>query len=109
MLLSDEEIRFFRHVGFLKVKDVISPHLVRSMCDMIEAHKSAEIEPLRRDKNNNVVRLDNILGRDSLFRSVFTSEIILGPLQSLLGPNIELVLNRHNHATFNCAGDNNLR
>lgn len=109
MRLSEEEIRFFRHVGFLRLNDAIPSHLVGQMRGIVEAHKTAGIEPLRRDKNDNVVRLDNILDRDPVFKSVFTSEIILGPLQSLLGPNIELVLNRHNHATFNYAGDNEVR
>lgn len=109
MRLSEQEVRFFRHVGFLRLKSIIPAYQVDQMRGIIEAHKSAAIEPLRRDTNEKVIRLDNLLGRDPLFMSVFTSEIILSPLQSLLGPNIELVLNRHNHASFNFAGDNDLR
>lgn len=109
MQLSQEQIRFFRHSGFLRLRETIPSQNVEQMREIMEAHRSAEVEPLRRDENRNVVRLENLLNRDPVFKSVFTSETILGPLQSLLGPNIELVLNRHNHATFNRAGENAVR
>jgi|SRR5919205_261699 ectoine hydroxylase-related dioxygenase (phytanoyl-CoA dioxygenase family) len=109
MRLSQEEIGFFRQVGFLRLKQRLSTELVQQMREVIEAHSAAEIEPLRRDENNKIIRLDNVLDRDPIFRSVFTSETILQPLQSLLGPNIELVLNRHNHATFNRTRENKVR
>ena len=83
--------------------------MLEQMREVIEAHGAAEIEPLRRNETNRVTTLDNILSRDPVFRKVFTSDLILGPLQSLLGPNIELVLNRHNHATFNRSGDSTTR
>jgi ectoine hydroxylase-related dioxygenase (phytanoyl-CoA dioxygenase family) len=106
MYLSQDQIRFFRYSGYLKLGELIPPDLVQQMREVIEAHESAEVKPLKRNETGRVVRLDNVLTRDLIFTKVFTSEIILQPLQSLLGPNIELALNRHNHATFNRSGDN---
>src|SRR5207248_208033 len=44
-------------------------------------------------------------GRGSPFREAMTSPLVLEPLACLLGPNIELVLNRHNHATLRLGGE----
>ncbi len=75
------------------------------MREVVEAEAAAGVGPLRRNEASRVTRLDSILNRDPVFMEVFTSETILQPLKSLLGPNIELVLNRHNHATFNRSGE----
>src|SRR5205823_3156900 len=60
----------------------------------------AEAEPLQRDREGRVVRISDLLDRDAIFREVGTSPLVLDPLESLLGPNIELIKNRHNHATL---------
>jgi ectoine hydroxylase-related dioxygenase (phytanoyl-CoA dioxygenase family) len=109
MFLSQEQIRFFRHAGYLKLREALSFELVEQMREVIKAQETSEAEPLRRNGANQVARLDNILSRDPVFIKVFTSDVILQPLQSLLGPNIELALNRHNHATFNRSGDSAIR
>src|SRR5262249_8383635 len=41
----------------------------------------------------------------SPFREAITHPVVLEPLECLLGPNIELLLNRHNHATLRLAAD----
>lgn len=105
MHLSQEQVRFFRHCGFLKLGETLAPHLVGRVREAIEAQASAGVGPLRRDEAGRVTRLDGIFDRDPAFAEVFTSDTILQPLKSLLGPNIELVLNRHNHATFNRSGE----
>jgi phytanoyl-CoA hydroxylase len=40
---------------------------------------------------------------------MLTSPLVLDPLGSLLGPNIELVLNRHNHLTVSAAQTSSAR
>lgn len=101
MNLSHEQIRFFRDMGYLRLPTKIPLELVAEMRAVITRQADAKVAPLRTDANGQVVRLDQIFTRDSTFTMVFSSSIILDPLESLLGPNIELVLNRHNHATFN--------
>jgi ectoine hydroxylase-related dioxygenase (phytanoyl-CoA dioxygenase family) len=105
MNLSQEQVRFFRHCGFFQLSEVIPSHLVERMRKVIETQAAAGVGPLRRNEASHVTRLDSILNRDPVFMEVFTSDTILQPLKSLLGPNIELVLNRHNHATFNRSGE----
>jgi ectoine hydroxylase-related dioxygenase (phytanoyl-CoA dioxygenase family) len=67
-------------------------------------HINKKIGPYHCDNQQRVVRLDNIIDREPIFQEVFTSPFILEPLISLIGPNIELVRNRHNHATLNLKG-----
>ena len=45
--------------------------------------------------------LDAMYQRSAIFRRVLEDPAILDPLKAILGPNIEVVLNRHNHATMN--------
>jgi phytanoyl-CoA hydroxylase len=47
-----------------------------------------------------VVRLSRVFERGGAFREALCSPLVLGPLASLLGPNVVLVRNRHNHATL---------
>ena len=59
------------------------------------------VEPVVRDKNGDVIRLSQVLDRDPIFKEIATGSLVLDSLESLLGPNIELITNRHNHATLN--------
>jgi len=59
-----------------------------------------EIEPIVRDQEGRVVRISALVDRDPLFLDTVTSPPVLDPLESLLGPDIELLKNRHNHATL---------
>jgi phytanoyl-CoA hydroxylase len=53
-----------------------------------------------RNRDGRIVRLSNVLDRGPLFRDVATCRQVIEPLSDLLGPNVELVRNRHNHATL---------
>ena len=58
-----------------------------------------------------MVRISAILGRGSVFLDAIPGPLVLDPLESLLGPNIEAISNRHNHATLRTAsayGSDNL-
>ena len=46
------------------------------------------------------MRISNLPDRDPIFREAITAAQVLDPLESLLGPNIEMLKNRHNHATL---------
>jgi phytanoyl-CoA hydroxylase len=107
--LSDQQVRFFRHSGYLRLDGRLSAATVDRMGAAMERDAAARVPPLRCDTAGRVTRLDAITSRDSVFREVFTCPLVLEPLVSLLGPNIELTLNRHNHATFNRHGENPVR
>ena len=61
------------------------------------------IEPVAR-QNGRIIRISAIWERGGIFRETITCDEILNPLESLLGSNIEFVLNRHNHIYLRDAG-----
>ena len=101
MSLTAEQIWFFRQSGYLKLTDRLSDATIEELKQATYSNIEAEKEPVARDRNGRVVRLSNILDRDPVFWETLTHPIVLNPLESLLGPNIEIVRNRHNHATLN--------
>ena len=104
-MLTREEIRHFRHCGYLKRPDALPPALVAELKETILADMAAGAEPVVRDENGSVVRLSQVLDRAPVFHQAATHPPLLNILESLLGPCIEVVKNRHNHATLNLATD----
>lgn len=102
--LSPGQVWFFRHNGFLKLPNVLPKAQVEMLRATILADVAQESEPVVRDAGGRVVRLSRLLDRDHIFRETVSDERVLTPLTALLGPHIEVVLNRHNHATLNLAG-----
>jgi phytanoyl-CoA hydroxylase len=105
MPLTPEQIYLFRHNGFLKLPASLSSETVAGLQETIWRHLREEIAPVVRDKQGRVVRISNLWDRDPLFNAVLTCPEVLDPLESLLGPNIELITNRHNHATLRLTND----
>lgn len=105
MSLTHEQTRLFRHNGFLKLPDRLPEEVVVRLKATIWRDIREEVEPVVRDRQGRVVRISNLWDREPIFRETVTSPQVLDPLESLLGPNIELVLNRHNHATLRLAED----
>ena len=99
MKLTYEQVRFFRQAGYLKIPERMPKSAIERMREAVTSQMAERIPPFVQDKEERIVRLPNIAGRGQIFLEAFTSPTILDPLESLLGPNIELVLNRHNHAT----------
>ena len=103
-LLTREEVHLFRHNGFLKLPGCLSNDLVLQLRETILKDVDGAVAPVVRNGDGRVVRLSRLLDRDPIFREVASSYVVLTPLSDLLGPNIEVALNRHNHATLNLAG-----
>jgi ectoine hydroxylase-related dioxygenase (phytanoyl-CoA dioxygenase family) len=101
--LTPEQVRLFRHNGFLKLDGQLPAELVARLRQGIGAEVEAETEPVVRDESGRVVRLSQVFDRRPEFREAATHGSVLDPLEDLLGPNIEIVRNRHNHATLNVA------
>jgi phytanoyl-CoA hydroxylase len=104
--LTFEQVQLFRHNGYLKLRDRLPEPMVERLKEVIRRDIQAEAEPVARDREGRVVRISSILDRDPIFREAATSPLVLDPLESLLGPNIELIKNRHNHATLRTASAN---
>src|SRR3954454_10794389 len=100
MSLTPEQVRLFRHNGFIKLPERMSAERVARLKETIWKAIREEAEPVVRDRQGRVVRISDIWDRDPIFRETFTMPEVLDPLEALLGPNIELIRNRHNHATL---------
>ena len=105
MSLSPEQVHLFRHNGFLKLPDRIPEETVERLRRAILADIEAEVEPVVRNRDGRVVRISDLVDRDPIFLETASSPMVLDPLECLMGPNIELVKNRHNHATLNMSGE----
>lgn len=108
-LMTERQVLFFRYTGFFRSEQTFPPHDVEKIKATLENAFAAGVEPVRRDTTGQIIRLSHLFERDPLFREVYRSPLLLGPLQSLLGPNIEFVLNRHNHATVNTLENKSVR
>ena len=103
MELTPQEIQLFRHNGFIKFPTQLPT-------DQVEALKAAALkdmtdvaEPVVR-QDGRIIRISAIWERGGIFRETITCDEILNPLESLLGSDIEFVLNRHNHVYLRDAG-----
>lgn len=103
MSLTLEQVRLFRHNGFLKLPCSLSPDTVAALKEAVLRHLEEGIEPIVRDRQGRGVRISALWERGGIFREALTAPEVLDPLEALLGPNIELILNRHNHATLRLA------
>lgn len=103
--LTPEQVNLFRHNGFVKLPGRLSPETVAGLKEAFQRHIREEIAPIVRDKQGRIVRISDLWGRGTPFREALTCAEVLDPLEDLLGPNIEMLLNRHNHATLRLAGD----
>lgn len=108
-LLTERQGLFFRQTGYFRSKHHFPEQDLVQIRDTLKEAFTEAVEPVRRDSTGQVIRLSRLYERHPIFSEVFTSPLLLGPLQSLLGPNIEFVLNRHNHATINTPGNKSSR
>jgi phytanoyl-CoA hydroxylase len=103
--LTLDQIRFFRDAGYLKLSRVYSNDQISDIKSLLLALFERPTEPCARDPSGNVTKLYNLLGRDELLKRRLLSRDLLDYLESLLGSNIEVALNRHNHAALNRPGE----
>ena len=98
--LTAEQAWYFRTAGFVKLPGILPGETVEELRAAIDRDIAAAVAPVVRNRAGRVVRLSNVLDRAPIFRAVATSPLVLDPLEDLLGPDIELLRNRHNHATL---------
>ena len=106
MSLTSEQVHLFRHNGFLKLENRLPGEQVEKLKKTILRNFREEVEPVVRDREGRVVRISGVVDREPVFFETASSPLVLDPLESLLGPNIELIKNRHNHATLRLASEN---
>ena len=94
--LEPEEVDLFRHNGFVKLPTQLPADLVEGLKAAAVEDIRNEVEPVAR-RDGEVDRISGLWDRGGVFQEAIACDEILGPLESLLGPNIEFMLNRHNH------------
>jgi phytanoyl-CoA hydroxylase len=105
MSLTPEEVQFFRHNGFVRLPASLERSDLLRLREAVLRDLRAAVEPVVRDRHGRTVRISNLWGRGGVFQETLAAPLILDPLEALLGPNIELILNRHNHACLRLADD----
>jgi ectoine hydroxylase-related dioxygenase (phytanoyl-CoA dioxygenase family) len=89
-------ISFFHAVGYLKVPDLVDTDecaQLRDVTDQIVELSVAGNVMRRPDRT----RIDQAVSMHPAILTVATSDRLVSVLEPVLGPNIELVENRHNH------------
>jgi phytanoyl-CoA hydroxylase len=99
--LSHEQARHFRNQGYYRLPQVYSPADTAEMRDFVRSE--AERDPDRlRQLGGPALKLYQLHSRrPELMERVIRHPALVGALQSILGPNVVFVTNRHNHATIN--------
>ena len=103
MTLTPEQIWFFEHNGFVVLPYRLPESTVEKIRQVVLRDIEAAKEPIGHDEDGNVHRLSNILDRDPIFWETATDPGLLDGLESLIGPNIEVIRNRHNHVMLRTA------
>ena len=102
MTLSEEDIWYYRQSGFYRIPQLLPDDLIERLNQVTAAHIKAMAGPVvweEGDQRNPaaVRRLSKVLERDPVFMEAATHPLVLDALEGLLGPNIELLTNKHNH------------
>ena len=102
MTPSDEDIWHFQHSGYYVVPQTVPEELIAQLNAATDRELMAMREPIVWEKGdgrkpNDVRRLSKILQRDPVFMEAATQPFLLDALEIALGPNIDLLTNKHNH------------
>ncbi len=102
--LSLQQVLHFRQNGYLLLPEAISKDLVGSLRRTLLLAADARREPVRTNPSGKVTHVEEVVQRFDEILEMVGSQRVRGALESLLGPNIFLTVNRHNHATINLRG-----
>ena len=100
-MLTTYQMNHFRHCGYLLLPTRLPDDVIDGLKEAIRNDITALVEPVARDTEGRPVRLSALLDRHPVFAETGSSDAVVGPLSSLLVPNILMLRNRHNHATMN--------
>jgi len=108
-MLDFHQIDLFRRIGYLRFENFFDEETMDVLRNEMDRHLQEKIPPFFADATGRAYRLNNLFDRSDVFKSVFKGVKLLDLLTALLGPNIEFVKNRHNHATMNTRMDTSFR
>jgi hypothetical protein len=102
MVMTDEDIWYFKHSGFLVLPERLPDDLIDRLNKVTQSQITGMFEPIVWEKKGrrrpeDVRRLSKILSRHPVYLEAASQPFILEALEGILGPNIELLTNKHNH------------
>lgn len=98
--LSSSQTWYFRHCGYLLLSGILTPEEVdRLRAGGLRQIVSAD-SAIETDAEGNVIKVSAFMQRDPSLVEVLRNSKLVDALESLLGPTVELLLNRHNHLTI---------
>ena len=109
MKLTEEEIWYFKHNGFRCLPECLPDDLVDRLNAVTDEQIDRMIEPVVWEKREtrtpgDVRRLSKIIARDPVYLEAASHPIIAEALEGILGSNIELLTNKHNHIMVRARG-----
>ena len=102
MPLSDEDIWYCKQNGYHRLSKLLPEDLIEQLRDTTDKQIEAMKEPIVWETPKtrtplSIRRLSKILDRDPIYYEAATHPFILEILENIIGPNIELLTNKHNH------------
>jgi len=112
MKLTLEDIWYFRHNGFYQVPETLPSELIDRLNNTTDKQIAHIIDPIVWESKitetlrhpGNIRRLSRIIDRDPVYLEAASHPIVLDALEGILGHNIELLTNKHNHIMVRPAG-----
>src|SRR5487761_1142116 len=99
--LTHEQARYFRNQGYYRLPEVFTPDETGEMREFVRSEIGKDPNRAKR-LGGPAVKLYGLYGRNpELVGKFVRNAVLVGTLQSILGPNVVFVANRHNHATVN--------
>ncbi len=107
--LTQEETWYFRYNGFHRVRNGLPEELVVRLNAATDREVAGWVEPIvwegeASGRTEDVRRLSKILSRDPVFLEAARHPLVLDAVEACLGPNVELLTNKHNHIMVRPAG-----
>jgi hypothetical protein len=90
---------FFHTIGYIRMPGLVDPEV----CDQLRAvaYRIAEQSNHRHVTNRSErTRIDHVVTMDSAYLAVARSDRLISTLAPIIGPDIELLENRHNHISI---------
>ncbi len=108
-MITEEDLWYFKTTGFYKVRETLPGDLVDRLNEVTSRQIAGMRAPIvweeKEDRTpENVRRLSKIFLRDPVYFEAASHPIILNALEGIIGPNIEVLTNKHNHVMVRPSG-----
>ncbi len=96
---------FFLRNGYVRMPGTLPAPLMSQIEVALDREFSAKHPPARYNAVGEISRIDSLVDRDPVFLEALRHSRVASLLVALLGPDVEVVRDRHNQAALNRAGD----